>query len=90
MGQLFEFLIPDLRLEGDPSTPVGRSGCRCWTHRHGGEERSDALLRVPVVLSYKVTTHVNIVVTAWQEINRHIFGRWNHLSFGGDLLYFPA
>jgi hypothetical protein len=45
-SQLVGITIPDLRLEvenvggaeesdkRDPSTPVGRSGCRCWTHRH--------------------------------------------------------
>jgi hypothetical protein len=45
MQRLFGFLIPDLRLEGenvggveqsdetDPSTPVGRSGCRSWSDR---------------------------------------------------------
>ena len=58
--------------------------------RHGGGATSGALLRGPVVLSYKVTTHVNIVVTAWQGIKRHIFGGWKALSFGGNLLYFPA
>jgi hypothetical protein len=75
MRRLFGFLIPDLRLE---------------MQFDGGWWRSGAVVLRPVALSYKVTTHVNIVVTVRQEIKRHIFGPWKDLSFGGDLLYFPA
>src|ERR1700756_2639505 len=46
--RLFGFLIPDLRLE---------------IVLDGGGTRSGALPRVPVALSYKVTTHVNTMVT---------------------------
>jgi len=55
MRRLFGFLIPDLRLE----MRVG-----------GGGKRSDALLRVAVALSYKVTTHVNTVVTDY-PVRKH-------------------
>jgi len=87
----------ELSDETDPSTPVGRSGCRCWTHRHlrletvldGGGTRSGALLRVPVALSYKVTTHVNTVVTTWQGIKYPIFRVSKTLSLGGNALILP-
>ena len=46
--RLFGFLIPDLRLEMVVD---------------GDWRRSGAVMLGPVALSYKVTTHVNIVVT---------------------------
>jgi hypothetical protein len=67
MRRLSGFLIPDLRL---------------GIAVDGGGARSGAVLRGPVALSFKVTTHVNILVTSCQLL---MVALLRHFAPGGKV-----